>query len=39
MKEPDPLEDWKKNLPLEIEKNLQIIIDICGKINSFDFLS
>lgn len=39
MKALDPLEEWKKNLPIEIENNLQVIIDICSKINSFDLLS
>lgn len=39
MNDINPLENWEKNIPFEIEKNLNIIKDICKKINSFDLIA
>ncbi|OPC62434.1 hypothetical protein BAY13_06330 [Elizabethkingia bruuniana] len=39
MSDMDTMNEWKNNLPIEIESNLNIIKDICNKINSFDLIS
>ena len=39
MTEPNLIDKWKNELPIEIQSNLSIIQDICSKINSFDLIS